>query len=237
MTDNNNLLDTIKAQFAPIHPDGHRFIAIFAVASLVLYWLSPVLGWLGFVGTAWCVYFFRDPERVTPLRDGLIIAPADGRVTAIEKVVPPAELDLGPEPRTRISTFLSVFDVHINRMPVAGKIIKSLYIPGLFLNAELDKASEDNERLCLVVETEAGERLGLVPIAGLIARRIVSFVSEGQRLGAGERFGLIRFGSRVDLYLPPDQEAIVSVGQIAIGGETVLADLKSPEGPREARRE
>jgi len=237
VTDNHNLIDTIRSQFVPIHPDGHRFIAAFAVASLVLYWVSEPLGWLGFVATAWCIYFFRDPERVTPLREGLVIAPADGRVTAVEKVVPPGELELGPEPRTRISIFLSVFDVHINRIPVAGTIVKSVYVPGLFLNAELDKASEDNERQCLVVETEAGERFGVVQIAGLVARRIVTFVSEGQRLGIGERFGLIRFGSRVDLYLPPDQGALVAVGQIAVGGETVLADSKSIEARREARRE
>ncbi len=237
MTDNHNLIDTIRSQFVPIHPDGHRFIAAFAVGSLVLYWLSEPLGWIGFIATAWCVYFFRDPERVTPLREGLVIAPADGRVTAVEKIVPPAELELGPEPRTRISIFLSVFDVHINRVPVAGTIVKSHYVPGLFLNAELDKASEDNERMCLVVETEAGDRFGVVQIAGLVARRIITFVSEGQRLGTGERFGLIRFGSRVDLYLPPDQAALVAVGQIAVGGETVLADTKSVEGARDARRE
>ncbi len=237
MTNSHNLFDTITSQFAPIHPDGHRFIAAFAAVSLVAYWLSEPLGWAGFASTAWCVYFFRDPQRVTPLREGLVVAPGDGRVAAVEKVVPPQELDLGPEPRTRISIFLSVFDVHINRMPIGGKIVHSLYVPGLFLNAELDKASEDNERQCLVVEADSGERFGVVQIAGLVARRIVTFVSKGQRFGIGERFGLIRFGSRVDLYLPPDCASLVAVGQRAVGGETVMADLKSAEGARDARSE
>ena len=237
MKDEKSLFDTITSIFVPVHPDGHKFIAAFAIASLILYWFSALLGLLGFILTVWCVYFFRDPARVTPLAEGLVVSPADGKVAAIEKVVPSQELDLGSEPRTRISIFLSVFDVHITRSPVTGKIVRSLYVPGLFLNAELDKASEENERQCLVLETPEGVRFGVVQIAGLVARRIVTFVSEGHSLGVGERLGLIRFGSRVDLYLPPGHESLVAVGQRAVGGETVFADLSSEDGARQARRD
>jgi phosphatidylserine decarboxylase len=233
--ENHSLVDTILGALVPIHPDGRKFIAAFLVATLILFWIAEPLGWLGVVASLWCAYFFRDPERVTPLREGLIIAPADGRISAIETVEPPADLDLGTEPRVRISVFLSVFDVHINRSPVSGRIVCSVYIPGLFLNAELDKASEDNERRCLTFETDTGARIGCVQIAGLIARRIVTFVTEGNTVGVGERIGLIRFGSRVDVYLPPGVGALVAVGQYAIGGETVFADLKGQEGPREVR--
>jgi phosphatidylserine decarboxylase len=174
---------------------------------------------------------------VAPLRDGLIVAPADGRISTIERVRPPAELGLGDEPRVRISTFLSVFDVHINRSPVAGRIARSVHVPGSFLNAALDKASEENERRAIVIATAGGAEIGVVQIAGLIARRIVTFANEGDSLGIGQRFGLIRFGSRVDLYLPPGHGALVAVGQRAVGGETVLADLKSEEPEREARKQ
>jgi len=233
--DSHSLLDTIAGAFVPIHPDGHKFVGAFAVGALVLFWLSEPLGWIGVVLTAWCAYFFRDPERVTPLREGLVVSPADGRVSAIETMVPPDDLDLGKEQRVRVSVFLSVFNVHINRAPVGGKIVRAVYIPGLFLNAELDKASEDNERSCLTFEMASGTRIGCVQIAGLVARRIVTFVKEGNTLGIGERFGLIRFGSRVDIYLPPGVNPLVAIGQTAIGGETILADLKSKEGQREAR--
>lgn len=235
MAERQHLLDTVAGVFAPVHRDGHKFIALFALGTLVLFLVLPPLGWLGVVLTAWCAYFFRDPERVTPLRDGLVIAPADGRIAAIEEVVPPPELELGSERRRRISIFLSVFDVHINRAPVAGRIVRSVYVPGLFLNAELDKASEDNERRCITIETASGVRIACVQIAGLVARRIVTFVKEGDTIGPGERIGLIRFGSRVDTYLPPGKAPLVAVGQYAIAGETVLADLKSSEGEREAR--
>ncbi|RMF00847.1 MAG: phosphatidylserine decarboxylase [Alphaproteobacteria bacterium] len=234
-TNEHSLLATIGRAFVPIHPDGYKFIAAFALATLLLFWIAEPLGWLGVLATGWCAYFFRDPERATPVRAGLVMSPADGRVSAIETVTPPDDLDLGGEERVRISVFLSVFDVHINRAPVTGKIVKAVYIPGLFLNAELDKASEENERNCLTFEMEDGTRIGCVQIAGLVARRIVTFVGEGHSLAAGERFGLIRFGSRVDVYLPPGVNPLVAVGQTAIGGETVLADLKSKEGPREAR--
>ena len=235
MSERHSIIDSIRGALVPVHPDGYKFIAAFALIALVLGWLWDPLGWLGAIATGWCAYFFRDPPRATPLRDGLVVAPADGRVSAIEEVVPPSELNLGSEPRTRVSIFLSVFDVHINRAPVAGRIVKSVYVPGLFLNAELDKASEDNERKALVIETPAGAAIGVVQIAGLVARRIVTFVGEGHTLAAGERFGLIRFGSRVDVYLPPGRGALVAPGQRAIGGETVLADLQSGEGARRVR--
>ena len=236
MSDRHSLLDTIADSLAPVHRDGHKFIAVGLVVTLLLFLLWSSLGWIAALITAWVICFFRDPDRVTPLRDGLIVAPADGRVGLIEKVRPPAELGLGDEERVRISIFLSVFDVHIQRAPIAGRIVRSLYIPGAFLNAALDKASEENERRSIVIESATGVKVGVVQIAGLVARRIVTFAAEGDSLGVGERFGLIRFGSRVDTYLPVGAFPAVAVGQRAIGGETVLSDLKSTEPEREARR-
>jgi phosphatidylserine decarboxylase len=234
--DRQGLLDTIFDTLSPVHPGGHKFIAIGAAVTLLFFFLYPPLGWLAAALTAWVVYFFRDPQRVTPLRSGLVIAAADGKISAVEKVKPPAELGMGSDERVRISTFLSVFDVHINRAPVAGRITRSLYVPGAFLNAALDKASEENERRVLVIETASDGEIGVVQIAGLVARRIVTFSAIGDALGAGQRFGLIRFGSRVDVYLPVGKSALVSVGQRAVAGETVLADLQSTEPEREARR-
>ena len=232
-----SIVNSITSAFVPIHKEGYRFIAIFAGLTLFLFWLEvETLGWIGVVATAWCAYFFRDPERVTPLRTGLVISPADGRISSIEKVIPPPELDLEREPTTRISVFMNVFDVHVNRSPLEAKIAKINYIPGVFLNAELDKASEDNERQAFTLELADGGKLGVVQIAGLIARRIVKFVAEGERLTAGQRIGLIRFGSRVDVYLPKGAAALVAIGQCAIAGETVLADLTSPEGERTSRK-
>lgn len=236
MSESRSLLSTIADSFAPIHRDGHKFVAIALGVTLLFFLIWPPLGWIFALVTAWVAYFFRDPDRVTPLRDGLIIAPADGRVSAIERMQPPQELGLGEEARTRVSIFLSVFDVHVNRAPVAGRITRSIYVPGAFFNAALDKASEENERRGLVIQTASGTEIGVVQIAGLVARRIVTFASEGDTVGVGQRFGLIRFGSRVDVYLPPGETALVSVGQRAIAGETVLADLKSTEPEREARR-
>ncbi len=235
MTNRNSLLDTIANAFVPIHRDGHKFVYGFAVATVVLFLIEGWLGWIGLIATAYCAYFFRDPERVPPLREGAVVSGADGRIVSIDDVVPPRELALGDELRTRISVFLSVFDVHIVRTPVAGRIVRSVYVPGAFLNAELDKASEDNERRAMVVETPDGAGIGLVLIAGLVARRIVTFVGEGDSLSRGERVGLIRFGSRVDVYLPLEAKVAVAVGQTAIGGETVLAELSArqmPEGQR-----
>ena len=232
-----SIVNSITSSLVPIHREGWRFIAIFAAVALVLFWLDwNFLAWVGVIATVWCAYFFRDPERVTPFRDGLVISPADGRISAIEKVIPPPELDLEREPITRISVFMNVFDVHVNRSPLEARIARISYIPGIFLNADLDKASEDNERQALTLELADGRRIGVVQIAGLIARRIVKFVNEGERLVAGQRFGLIRFGSRVDVYLPRGVNALVAIGQRAIAGETVFADLSSPEGERSARK-
>lgn len=236
MSERQGILDTIFDSFAPVHPDGHKFIAIGAALTLLFFLLYPPVGWLLAIVTAWVVYFFRDPHRVTPLRPGLVVSAADGKISAVEKVVPPPELGMGNDERVRISTFLSIFDVHINRAPVAGRIIRSLYVPGAFLNAALDKASEENERRSIVIETPSDGDVGVVQIAGLVARRIVTFSEVGDAVGIGERFGLIRFGSRVDIYLPPGKGALVSVGQRAIAGETVFADLHSAEPEREARR-
>jgi len=235
VSDGHSLLETISDSLAPVHPDGHKFVAIGAVLSLLFFILWPPIGWLLALVTAWVIYFFRDPERVVPMRDGLIVAPADGKVSLIEEVRPPAELGLGDEPRVRVSIFLSVFDVHINRAPIAGRISRSVYIPGTFVNAALDKASEDNERRAWMIENANGVSVGVVQIAGLVARRILAFKQEGDSIGAGERIGLIRFGSRVDTFLPPGQTVQVSVGQRAVGGETVLADLKSDEPERDYR--
>jgi phosphatidylserine decarboxylase len=223
MTDKHSILDSILGGFVPIHPDGYKFVAGAALATLLLFLVLPPLGWLGAIATAYCAYFFRDPDRTTPSRKGLVTSAADGKVAAIADVAAPNELQLGRETLSRISVFLSIFDVHIVRAPVAGRIIRSHYVPGAFLNAELDKASEENERRALVIETESGEKVGVVLIAGLIARRIVTFVGEGASVARGERIGLIRFGSRVDVYLPAGSELIAEVGQTAIGGETVLA--------------
>ncbi len=235
LSDNHSLFDTLTTTLAPVHRDGHKFIAIAAGLALVFLYIWPPLGWPLVIVALFIAYFFRDPTRVSPLREGLVVSPADGRVQLIETVTPPAEMGLGADPRLRISIFLSVLDVHINRAPVAGRIKRSIYVPGAFLNAAVDKASEENERRAIIIERTDGTEFGVVQIAGLIARRIVTFKGEGASLGVGERFGLIRFGSRVDVYLPPGRTCLVSVGQTAIGGETVLADLASSEPEREAR--
>jgi phosphatidylserine decarboxylase len=229
-----SIVNSIRAQMVPITPEGYPFIGAFALVSLILFWLWTPLGWIGTVLTIWCALFFRDPPRVTPVRDGLVVAPADGRISLITTAPPPHELGLGAAPLPRISIFMSVFDCHINRSPVAGTVEKIVYQPGKFLNADLDKASADNERNSLVIAT-AGARVAVVQIAGLVARRIVCFVREGQPIGAGERFGMIRFGSRLDVYLPAGVAPLVAVGQTAIAGETVLADLRSGDAGRAFR--
>jgi phosphatidylserine decarboxylase len=221
-----SLFSTISRQLAPVHREGYPFIALFALVTLILFWISTPLGWIGALATAWCAYFFRDPRRVTPVGEGLVISPADGLISQITSAVPPPELDLGNAPRQRVSIFMSVLDVHVNRSPVSGKIEKIAYKHGKFLNADLDKASEDNERNGFVIATSKG-KLGVVQIAGLIARRIVCFVREGENVTAGERIGLIRFGSRVDVYLPQGTHTLVAEGQYSLGGETVLADLNA----------
>ena len=226
---------SIRSQIAPIYPEGYPFIGAFALASLILFWLWSPLGWIGTVLTLWCVYFFRDPSRVTPVREGLIVSPADGRISQMVAAVPPPELGLGDKPLMRVSIFMSVFDCHVNRSPVNGHIERIRYTPGAFLNADLDKASEDNERNGFVLVTAGGIRIGIVQIAGLIARRIVTFVGEGQAIGAGERIGLIRFGSRVDVFLPEGVRPLVAQGQTALAGETIIADLQGRDFGRNYR--
>jgi len=230
-----SVLRSIRSQLVPIHGEGFPFVGGLALASLVLFWLWSPLGWIGTILTAWCAYFFRDPVRVTPVREGIVVAPADGRISRIANASPPAELGLGAKPLTRVSIFMSVFDCHVNRSPVSGRIERIAYHAGKFLNADLDKASEDNERNALVITTASGARIVVVQIAGLIAQRIVCFVREGISIGAGERFGMIRFGSRLDVYLPDGVRPIVAEGQTAIAGETVLADLRAGDGGRTFR--
>jgi phosphatidylserine decarboxylase len=227
-----SVINSIRSQLSPIHPEGFPFIGGFAVVAIVLLWLWPPLGWLAVVATAWCAYFFRDPPRVTPTRDGLVVAPADGTVSRVTDAVPPAELALGARPRTRISIFMSVFNCHVNRSPLAGRIERMVYRKGAFVSADLDKASESNERNMFVIATAAGTRIAVIQIAGLVARRIVPFVREGETVAAGQRIGMIRFGSRVDVYLPEGARPQVGEGQTAIAGETVLADLKAAESNR-----
>jgi phosphatidylserine decarboxylase len=229
-----SIANSIRSQLSPIHPQGYPFIGAFALASLILFWLWTPLGWLGTLATAWCAYFFRDPVRVTPMREGLVIAPADGRVSRVVNVLPPVELGLSKRPLPRISIFMSVFDCHVNRSPVAGRIERMVYRGGKFISADLDKASEDNERNAFII-TSSRARIGVVQIAGLIARRIVAFVQEGQTVAAGDRIGMIRFGSRVDVYLPEGGHALVAEGQTAIAGETVLADLAAVDIGRSHR--
>ncbi len=219
----------------PIHREGWPFVAIFAGVTFVFALMSTFLGFAGAILTVWCYAFFRDPDRVTPIGSNWVVSPADGVVTAIEVVNVPEELELKEKSCTRISIFLSVFDVHINRVPCSGTIKKIWYYPGTFLNASLDKASELNERQAFKVVTEGGKEVGFVQIAGLIARRIVSFVKEGDQLEAGQRFGLIRFGSRMDVYLPKGVVPLVIKGQKMVAGETILADLTSKGDAREGQ--
>jgi phosphatidylserine decarboxylase len=230
-----SIVNSIRSQFAPIHPHGYPFVGGFALLSIILFWLWSPLGWLGTVATLWCAYFFRDPQRVTPVRESVVVAPADGRVSQIVGAVPPAELGLGVKPLPRISIFMSVFNCHINRSPVSGRIERIAYRAGRFLSADLDKASEENERNAFVIASNTGVRIAVIQIAGLVARRIVSFAREGEVVVAGQRIGMIRFGSRVDVYLPEGTRPLVGEGQLAIAGETVLADFRSVEQGRTFR--
>jgi phosphatidylserine decarboxylase len=232
-----SVIASIRQQLTPIHREGYPFIAGFAAATLVLFWLWPPLGWLGVIATSWCVYFFRDPSRITPIRDGIVVAPADGRISQVVSAVAPRELELGERPLPRVSIFMSVFDCHINRSPVAGRIERIVYRAGKFISADLDKASEDNERNAFVIVTGSGQRLAVIQIAGLIARRIVCFAREGDSLGAGQRIGMIRFGSRVDVYLPEGARVLAGEGQITIAGETLIADLAADAAEPTFQRE
>lgn len=226
------MLETI---IKPMHREGIRFVAIFGVISALLFLVSSFLGWIGVALTLWCYYFFRDPKRTTPMREGLVVSPADGIISLIEKAVPPSELGMTTEALTRVSVFMNVFNCHVNRTPVEGNVAAIAYRPGKFLNASLDKASVDNERNSLCIEVADGRKIAVVQIAGLVARRIVCFVKTDEKLRTGERFGLIRFGSRLDVYLPDGVEPLVSLGQTMVAGETVLADLLSSEPARDGR--
>jgi phosphatidylserine decarboxylase len=223
------IADTIRKTLVPIHREGWPFIAAFAGAAVLLGLFSTTLFWIGLILTAWCTYFFRDPQRITPLDDRFVVSPADGVVSAVTLATPPRELGLGGAEMTRISVFMDVFSCHVNRAPVRGRISKVEHRPGKFLNAELDKASSDNERNALVIDSPNGPVVA-VQIAGLVARRIVCWVEAGCNIGVGERFGLIRFGSRVDVYLPREAAVRVAIGQTAVGGETVLAEFGGGAG-------
>lgn len=216
----------------PIHREGWRFAGIFAAVTLLLWWIWAPLGTVGLIATLWCVYFFRDPPRVTPIRPGLVVSPADGVVQAVEPAAPPPELGLSADPRMRVSVFMNVFDVHVNRIPVDGTVAALHYRPGAFVNASLDKASIDNERQAVLLRSSAGREFVVVQIAGLVARRIRCELAAGQAVRAGERFGLIRFGSRVDVYLPEGVAPLVAPGQRAVAGETVIADMETNEALR-----
>ncbi len=212
------------AVLTPIHKEGHRFIAaFFAVSLLLFYFIMPALGWVGLIITLWCIYFFRDPNRFVPTTEGVLVSPADGTVSAVVDVVPPAELGMGDEPRVRISIFLSVFNVHVNRVPAAGKITGLAYVHGKYLSAAAEEAGEENERQLVRMTTEDGDDIAFAQVAGLIARRIICDLSEGDEVARGDRFGLIRFGSRTDIYLDKGMTAAVDVGQTMIGGETIIA--------------
>ena len=224
----------LRQLLAPLHPDGIKFVAIGAVATVILYLLWHPIGWVALILTLWIVYFFRDPWRVTPIRDGLVVSPADGVIVSLGRIVPPFELGLGIAPVTRIGIFLNLFDVHVARAPLGGQVVAREYTRGRFVNASLDKASEHNERLALRVAPGEGPDIGFVLIAGLVSPRNVCPLIQGQRIAVGERVGIIRFGSRVDVYVPDPYVPLVALGQRMIGGETVLADRNAVEPPREA---
>lgn len=222
-------MNMLKIVAVPMHPEGRKFVAVFAGVSVVLGMIWGPLFWLGLGATVWCYYFFRDPIRVVPQDDNLVLSPADGVVSLIDEVVAPAEFGMGAAPVIRVSVFMNVFNCHVNRAPLAGTIRTITYHAGKFVNASLDKASEHNERNGLSIETSQGVTIGVVQIAGLIARRIVCFSEQGDAIAAGHRFGLIRFGSRLDVYLPLGVKPVICLGQTAVAGETVLADLSAPD--------
>ena len=218
-----SIADSIRNTLVPIHKEGYPFIAAFGGAAIVLGLLWQPLFWIGLALTAWCAYFFRDPERVTPVDDRLVISPADGIVSSVGPAVPPRELGLGTDQMLRISVFMNVFSCHVNRAPVRGRVTRVEHRPGKFLNAELDKASSENERNGIVIDSPQG-KVAAVQIAGLVARRILCWVEPNEDVSVGDRVGLIRFGSRVDVYLPDGAVARVAIGQTAVAGETVIAD-------------
>ncbi|MDJ0685690.1 MAG: phosphatidylserine decarboxylase [Alphaproteobacteria bacterium] len=231
------LQDTLKPLMVPIHREGWPFITLFGVITLIATLFGgETLFWIGALLTGWCTYFFRNPDRITPTRPGLLISPADGVVQMIRKVDPPPELEYAGPPTVRISIFMNVFDVHVNRVPIAGRVTKLHYRPGKFLNASMDKASVDNERQSVLMETEDGEQVAFVQIAGLVARRILCDLEPAQDIETGERFGMIRFGSRVDVYLPERCAPLVVEGQRAVAGETVLANMADKRKKQQAMK-
>lgn len=224
-----SLADTVRNTLVPIHREGYPFIAAFAGVTILLGVFSTSLFWIGLILTGWCAYFYRDPQRITPVDDRLVISPADGVVSAVGPAVPPRELGMGTAEMTRISVFMNVFSCHVNRAPVRGRIDRIEHRPGSFLNAELDKASVENERNGLVIDSPNGP-IAVVQVAGLVARRILCWAEAGGALAIGERFGLIRFGSRVDVYLPLAAVPRVAIGQTAVGGETIIAEFGGAQG-------
>jgi len=223
----------LRRFLAPLHPDGFKFVAAGVLATLLLFLLWAPAGWAAAVVTLWMVYFFRDPWRVTPTRPGLLLSPADGLVVSIAAATPPSELAMGDMAVVRVSIFLNIFDVHVTRAPVGGRVAAMRYTKGRFLNASLDKASEDNERLAIRIAPPEGPDIAFVLVAGLVARRIVCNLYDGQQVASGQRVGIIRFGSRVDIYCPPPYVPMVVAGQRMVGGETVLADRLAEEPPRQ----
>jgi phosphatidylserine decarboxylase len=221
-----HFLDALKLVTFAIHKEGYKFIIIFALITALLALLSNSLGLIGLVATLWCVFFFRDPERIIPIEENIIVSPADGIVTRVEYgVEAPEDLGYGSKKFNKISVFLNVFNVHVNRIPVGGAVVKVSYKPGKFLSANVDEASAENERNSAVVKTADGREIIFVQVAGLVARRIVSQLKEGQEVKIGDRYGIIRFGSRADIYLPEDVSIKSLVGQTMIGGETIIAKL------------
>ena len=222
----------LRRVFAPLHPDGFKLVAAGVLATVLLFLLWAPAGWAAAVVTLWMVYFFRDPWRVTPTRPGLLISPADGIVVAIGAATPPPELAMGDAAFVRIGIFLNIFDVHVTRAPVGGRVAALRYTKGRFVNASLDKASLDNERLAIRIAPPEGPDIAFALVAGLVARRIVCNLYDGQQVASGQRVGIIRFGSRVDIYCPPPYVPMVVAGQRMVGGETVLADRLAEEPPR-----
>jgi len=235
-SERKSIWDSIIGAVDPIHPEGYKFLIIGGVATLLLFLLWTPLGLLALVVTAAMAYFFRDPARATPIGENLLIAPADGKLIGVRRRPPPTEMALGEAPMTVFSTFLSVFNVHVVRAPLTGRVVASEHEPGLFMNAESEEASEQNERQSIVIEPASGERIGVVLIAGMVARRIVTFVREGETVQAGQRIGIIRFGSRVDVYAPGERKLMVGEEQRMVGGETVLMDLSGAPSGYEVRK-
>jgi phosphatidylserine decarboxylase len=231
-----NAVSQVLALFVPIHKDGFKFVAIAAAVTVLAFLLSSILGLLGVIATLALAFFFRDPTRVVPARDGLVVAPADGTVVSIENTSAPAELGLGADPHTRVSIFLSLLDAHVSRAPISGRIEASVHRPGVHHNAAAPEAPMENERHGFAIEMKNAVRVGVVLVAGYVARRIVTSVKQGDAVATGERIGIIRFGSRVDVYLPASTFIQIAEGQRTIAGETIIADFEAHEPARAFRR-